>query len=122
MTAADDPTASPPPGDELAGRRTRTEVPRSGSSLPGRGIGQVLTEIPGGAENCWHSEEVGYMPDRHPNREDSQSTHPNLHTADGFLILPSVSYIALDVGPDTGQMVSTSIVDPARPLATRPPD
>lgn len=121
MTAADDPTATPPAVDELAGKLKRTEVQRSTSSIPGRDIVQVLTEIPAGVESGWHThpgEEVGYiLAGTVTMRIHDQSTL-TLHAGDGFLIPPGVPHNALDVGPDTGQMLSTYIVDPARPLAT----
>jgi quercetin dioxygenase-like cupin family protein len=50
--------------DELAGTLKRTELQRSASSIPGREIVQVLTEIPAGVESGWHQhpgEEVGYI-------------------------------------------------------------
>lgn len=49
--------------DELTGRLKRTEIQHSTSSIPGRDIVQVLTEIPAGVESGWHThpgEEVGY--------------------------------------------------------------
>ena len=54
--------ASPQTSDALAGRLKRTEIQRSTSSIPGRDIVQVLTEIPVGVESGWHThpgEEVG---------------------------------------------------------------
>ena len=41
-----------------------------------------------------------------------------LHTGDGFLMLPRTPHNALDLGPDTGQMLSTYIVESGVPLAT----
>ena len=38
------------PADELAGRLKRTELQHSTSSIPGREIVQVLTEIPAGVD------------------------------------------------------------------------
>ena len=73
--------------DELTSRLKRTELQRSTSSIPGRDIVQVLTEIPVGVASGWHvhpGEEIGY---------------------------------ATDVGPGTGMMLSTYLVDPAQPLA-----
>ena len=52
------------PTDELASRLRRTEVQHQPSSIPGREIVQVLTEIPAGVESGWHmhpGEEVGYI-------------------------------------------------------------
>ena len=39
-------TTPPPPGDALAGKLKRTELQHQASSIPGREIVQVLTEIP----------------------------------------------------------------------------
>src|SRR5881275_1715835 len=50
--------------DALAGKLRRTELQHATSSIPGREIVQVLTEIPAGAESGWHQhpgEEVGYI-------------------------------------------------------------
>jgi len=50
--------------DQLAQTLKRTEVQRVGSSIPGREIVQVLTEIPVGVSSGWHhhpGEEVGYI-------------------------------------------------------------
>src|SRR2546429_9552257 len=52
------------PIDALAGKLKRTELQHSPSSIPGREIVQVLTEIPAGVESGWHmhpGEEVGYI-------------------------------------------------------------
>ncbi len=42
------------PADALASKLKRTELPHKPSSIPGREIVQVLTEIPGGVESGWH--------------------------------------------------------------------
>jgi quercetin dioxygenase-like cupin family protein len=52
------------PTDALAAKLKRTELQHSASSIPGREIVQVLTEIPCGVESGWHlhpGEEVGYI-------------------------------------------------------------
>jgi len=57
-------TTSGPPGDALAGKLKRTELQHRASSIPGREIVQVFTEIPCGVESGWHihpGEEVGYI-------------------------------------------------------------
>ena len=54
----------PQPRDDLAGKLKRTELQHVPSSIPGREIVQVLTEIPAGVESGWHQhpgEEVGYI-------------------------------------------------------------
>jgi quercetin dioxygenase-like cupin family protein len=71
---------------------------------------QVLTEIPAGVESGWHQhpgEEVGYIP---PTL--------TLHTGDPFLMPPRTPHNALDLGPETGMMLSTYIVEVGEPLAT----
>ena len=57
-------TNSQQPNDALAGKLQRTELQHRASSIPGREIVQVLTEIPAGVESGWHmhpGEEVGYI-------------------------------------------------------------
>ena len=52
------------PPDALASALKRTELQHRPSSIPGREIVQVLTEIPVGVESGWHThpgEEVGYI-------------------------------------------------------------
>jgi len=41
-----------------------------------------------------------------------------LHAGDGFTSSPRHPHNALDVGPDTGRMLSTYIVEIGQPLAT----
>ena len=53
---------APQPADALAARLKRTELQHQASSIPGREIVQVLTEIPCGVESGWHihpGEEAG---------------------------------------------------------------
>ena len=42
------------PVDALAAKLKRTELQHQPSSIPGREIVQVLTEIPVGVESGWH--------------------------------------------------------------------
>ena len=120
MTTA--PTPGPQtPGDELAGKLLRTEVQHEPSSIPGREIVQVLTEIPCGVESGWHihpGEEVGYIVAGTVEMMIRGRPTLTLHAGDGFLIPPRVPHNALDVGPDTGRMLSTYIVEIGQPLAT----
>jgi quercetin dioxygenase-like cupin family protein len=109
------------PTDALAGKLMRTEVQHRESSIPGREIVQVLTEIPCGVESGWHihpGEEVGYIVagNVHMMIEGQPTLH--LNTGDGFLITPRRPHNAPDVGPDTGRMLSTYIVEVGEPLAT----
>jgi quercetin dioxygenase-like cupin family protein len=107
--------------DELAGRLTRTEVQRGSSSIPGREIVQVLTEIPVGVESGWHThpgEEVGYIvAGRVEMRTEGRETRI-LQAGEGFLIPPGTPHNARDLGPGTGRMLSTYLVEIGRPLAT----
>lgn len=111
----------PTPHDALAGKLKRTELQHAASSIPGREIVQVLTEIPVGVESGWHmhpGEEVGYI--LAGRVEMSIEGHPTLtlNAGDPFLIPPRTPHNALDVGPGTGMMLSTYIVEPEEPLAT----
>jgi len=107
--------------DELAGRLTRTEVQRCPCSIHGREIVQVLTEIPVGVESGWHihpGEEVGYIVAGTVEMQIRDAETLTLHAGDGFLIPPRTPHNALDVGPGTGRMLSTYVVEIGAPLAT----
>jgi len=112
---------SPMPADDLATKLKRTELQRKRSSIPGRDIVQVLTEIPVGVESGWHThpgEEVGYiLAGKVEMRVQGQSTLI-LNAGDPFLMPPGTAHNALDLGPGTGRMLSTYIVDPESPLAS----
>jgi quercetin dioxygenase-like cupin family protein len=98
--------------DGLAGRLKRTELQHSRSSIPGRDIVQVLTEIPAGVASGWHmhpGEEVGYI---------LAGTTLTLSAGAPFLIPPRTPHNALDLGPEVGQMLSTYIVEVDEPIAT----
>ena len=116
-----DALPSPDPGDALAERLARTELQHRPSSIPGREIVQVLTEIPVGVASGWHThpgEEVGYIVAGIVQMEIRDRPTLTLRPGDGFLIPPRTPHNALDLGPDTGQMLSTYIVEPEEPLAT----
>ena len=49
-----EPTTTTSSADALTSRLTRTVLQQSPSSIPGREIVQVLTEIPPGVESGWH--------------------------------------------------------------------
>ncbi len=109
------------PVDELAGKLKRTELQSRASSIPGREIVQVLTEIPAGVESGWHihpGEEVGFIVAGTVEMMIREQETLTLHSGDGFLIPPRTPHNALDVGPETGRMLSTYIVEVGRPLAT----
>jgi quercetin dioxygenase-like cupin family protein len=109
------------PVDELATKLKRTELQHKVSSIPGREIVQVITEIPAGVESGWHmhpGEEVGYiLAGTVEMRIEGQPTL-TLHTGDPFLMPPRTPHNALDLGPETGMMLSTYIVEVGQALAT----
>jgi quercetin dioxygenase-like cupin family protein len=122
MTMSSDPIANTQsPTDALAGKLERTELQHKDSSIPGREIVQVLTEIPCGVESGWHihpGEEVGYIVAGTVEMMIQGQPTLHLHAGDGFLMTPRLPHNALDVGPDTGKMLSTYIVEVGQPLAT----
>ena len=110
-----------PPRDALASTLKRTEIQHSPSSIPGREIVQVLTEIPAGVESGWHThpgEEVGYIVAGTVEMAIHGRTALTLHVGDGFLIPPRTPHNARDIGPGTGRMLSTYIVEAGEPLAS----
>src|SRR3954463_14115377 len=117
-----DPLAPAQPShDAFAGRLRRTEVQRTSSSIPGREIVQVLTEIPVGVESGWHThpgEEVGYILAGTVEMRIRETGNLILQAGDGFLIPPRTPHNARDMGPGTGRMLSTYIVETGQPLAT----
>ena len=107
--------------DALAEKLHRTELQHRGSSIPGREIVQVFTEIPAGVESGWHihpGEEVGFIVAGTVAMMIREQETLTLHAGDGFLIPPRTPHNALDVGPETGRMLSTYIVEVGQPLAT----
>ena len=107
--------------DELAATLKRTETLHRSSSIPGRDIVQVRTEIPAGVASGWHmhpGEEVGYIVAGTVQMRIEGQPSLTLHAGDGFLIPPGIPHNALDVGPGTGQMLSTYIVEVGQPLVT----
>lgn len=118
--AAHQPAAQPP-ADELIGRLKRTEIQHSASSIPGRDIVQVLTEIPTGVESGWHThpgEEVGYIISGTVRMMIEGRATLTLESGDGFLIPPGMPHNARDVGPGTGMMLSTYLLEAGQPIAT----
>jgi quercetin dioxygenase-like cupin family protein len=107
--------------DELAGRLTRTEVQRGPSSIPGREIVQVLTELPAGMESGWHThpgEEVGYVMGGTVELRVEGAPDRTLRAGEGFLVPPRTPHNARDLGPGTGRLLSTYVVEVGQPLAT----
>jgi quercetin dioxygenase-like cupin family protein len=110
--------------DGLAARLTRTEVQRGASSVPGREIVQVLTEIPVGVSSGWHThpgEEVGYIVAGTVEMQVEGQQTRVLRAGDGFLIPPRTPHDARDIGPGTGRMLSTYLVEIGEPLSTLRP-
>jgi quercetin dioxygenase-like cupin family protein len=107
--------------DELAGKLTRREVQRSALSIPGREMVQVETLIPAGVESGWHvhpGEEVGYIIAGEVEMRVQGRATVVLRPGQGFLIPPRTPHNARDLGPETGRMLSTYIVDTGQPIAT----
>ena len=107
--------------DDLASKLARREVQRSPSSIPGREIVQVETLIPAGVESGWHAhpgEEVGYIIAGQVEMMVQGRATVVLHPGDGFLIPPRTPHNARDLGPETGRMLSTYIVETDQPIAT----
>jgi quercetin dioxygenase-like cupin family protein len=118
---SDDQTNSQQPSDALAGKLKRTELQHKASSIPGREIVQVLTEIPAGVASGWHThpgEEAGYILAGTVEMMIQGQPTLTLHAGDPFLMPPRTPHNALDVGPETGMMLSTYIVEVGQPLAT----
>jgi len=107
--------------DELAGKLARREVQRSALSIPNREMVQVETVIPAGVESGWHihpGEEVGYIIAGQVEMRVQGRGTIVLKPGDGFLIPPRTPHNARDLGPDTGRMLSTYIVETGQPIAT----
>jgi len=107
--------------DELAGRLSRTEVQRGPFSVPGREIVQVLTELPAGLDSGWHThpgEEVGYVLAGTVELQVEGLPTRTLHAGEGFLVPPRTPHDARDLGPGTGRLLSTYLVETGQPLAT----
>jgi quercetin dioxygenase-like cupin family protein len=118
---SDSAATVPAAADGLAATLRRTEVQRGSSSIPGREIVQVLTEIPVGVESGWHThpgEEVGYILAGTVEIRIEGRTTSTLHEGDGFLIPSRTPHDARDLGPGTGRMLSTYLVEIGEPLAT----
>ena len=107
--------------DELAGKLARREVQRSPLSIPKREMVQVETLIPAGVESGWHvhpGEEVGYIIAGEVEMRVRGRATVVLRPGEGFLIPPRTPHNARDLGPETGRMLSTYIVETGQPIAT----
>jgi quercetin dioxygenase-like cupin family protein len=110
-----------PAQDALAGSLMRREVQRAPLSIPGREVVQVLTEIPTGVASGWHThpgEEVGYILAGDVEMMVQGRATVVLRAGDGFVIPPNTPHNARDIGPETGRMLSTYIVQTGGPLST----
>jgi quercetin dioxygenase-like cupin family protein len=99
-------TNSQQPNDALAGKLKRTELQHKASSIPGREIVQVLTEIPAGVESGWHmhpGEEVGYILAGTVEMMIQGQPTLTLHAGDPFLMPPRTPHNALDTGTPTNR-------------------
>ena len=66
-------------------------------------------------------EEVGYIAAGTVEMQVRGEAPRTLQAGQGFLIPPGVAHNARDLGPGTGRMMSTYLVDPAPPLVTPVP-
>ena len=107
--------------DDLAGKLARREVQRSSLSIPSREMVQVETLIPAGVESGWHihpGEEVGYIIAGQVEMRVQGRATVVLRAGEGFLIPPRTPHNARDIGPETGRMLSTYIVETGQPIST----
>ena len=112
--------SSDQPIDALAAKLKRTELQHKASSIPGREIVQVLTEIPACVESGWHQhpgEEVGYILAGTVEMKIKDQPTLTLRKGDPFLMPPQTPHNARDLGPETGIMLSTYIVEIGEPIA-----
>src|SRR3954470_9946827 len=115
------PSEENQPADELASVLKRTETLRRTSSIPGRDIVQVRTEIPAGVASGWHThpgEEVGYIIAGTVQMVILERPTPVLNAGDGFCIPPRTPHNAYDLGPGTSIMLSTYFVEVEQPISS----
>ncbi len=100
----------------------RTELQRFPSPIPGWEIAQSLAEIPEGVASGRHSHpggpEVGYIVRGDVAMEFDDRPALTLRGGDPFMIPPGVIHNARNIGTVTTKMLSTYVVDEAKPLAT----
>ena len=107
--------------DELAGKLARREIQRAQLSIAGREVVQVETLIPAGVASGWHihpGEEVGYIVEGQVEMMVQGRATVVLQPGQGFLIPPRVPHNARDLGPETGRMLSTYLVETGQQIAT----
>ncbi|WHT23080.1 cupin domain-containing protein [Crossiella sp. CA-258035] len=111
-------TIGPGPTDGV----TRVELQRSPAPAQGFEIVQTRVEIPEGKESGRHSHpgpEVGYIVQGDVVIEFADREPLRLRTGDPFLIPAGVVHNARNVGTVRTQMLSTYVIDQAKPLVTR---
>jgi quercetin dioxygenase-like cupin family protein len=100
---------------------TRTELQHSLAPMPGWEIVQSLAEIPEGVASGRHSHpgpEIGYIVRGDVVMEFDDRPALVLRTGDPFLIPRDVVHNARNTGTVTTKMLSTYLVEEAKPLAT----
>ena len=100
---------------------TRTDLQRHDLSVPGREVVQVIVGLDPGVMAPRHThpgEEVGYILAGTVRMMIEGRETLTLGAGDGFLIPPGTPHNALDVGPGTGRMLSTYLVETGQPVAT----
>jgi quercetin dioxygenase-like cupin family protein len=120
--AASTPALTEPLRDQ--GRFVRREVQRAPASIAGREIVQVETLIPSGVESGWHThpgEEVGYIIAGEVEMRVQGRAPLILRAGDGFLIPPRTPHNARDLGPETGRMLSTYLIESGQPVLIAAP-
>jgi pimeloyl-ACP methyl ester carboxylesterase/quercetin dioxygenase-like cupin family protein len=108
------------PGDALAGILRRTELQRTPSSVEGRDLVQVMTEIPHGAESGWHihfGDEAGFVLAGAVDMMIQGRPTLSLHAGEGFFIPPRTPHNAVSAGPEADRMLNTYLVEPGQPLS-----
>src|SRR5438270_13343744 len=101
---ATNPVTNSQPIDDLATKLKRTEFQHKASSIPGREIVQVLTEIPAGVESGWHmhpGEEMGYILAGTVEMMIQGKPTRTLHAGDPSLIPSRTPHNSPYVGPET---------------------
>ena len=107
--------------DDLAGKLSRREVQRSPLSIPDREIGAGGDVDSGGSRvrMARSSRRRGRLHHRRPGRDDGTGTcHRSTARRGSIPHPPRTPHNARDLGPETGRMLSTYIVETGQPIAT----
>lgn len=108
------------PGDALARVMRRTELQRTASSIEGREIVQVLSEIPSGAESGWHihfGDEMGFVLAGAVDMMIHGRPTLSLQAGEGFYIPPRTPHNAVSAGSEADRMLNTYLVEAGQPLS-----